>query len=71
MLFVIGAYATVIGAAVYCLGVGFFWVFAGFVIIPYLFVIFDIDGDKYLLKTMFLAGFGKIHVPAFKNYLCA
>jgi hypothetical protein len=64
----VGANAAVVRAAVHRFGMGFARVFAGLVVIAYLFVILYIGGDKHFLKTMFLTGFGKVHIAAFKNY---
>ena len=71
MLFVVGANAAVIGAAIYRFRMGFPGVFAGFVVVPDLLVVFDIDSDKYLLEAVFLTGLGQIDVVIFKNDLGA
>jgi hypothetical protein len=71
MLLMVRADTTVIRAAIYRLRMRLPGIFAGFIIIPYLFVIFDIDGDQDLLKTMFLTDLGKIYIPILKNDLGA
>lgn len=71
MLLVVGADTAVVWTPIYRLGMRFFGIFAGFVVVSYLLVIFDIDGDKHFLKTMLLTGFGKIYIAILKNDLGA
>jgi len=71
VLFVIGADAAVIGAAMDGGGMWFPGVFAGLVVIPDVFVIFDIRGDHHFLKAMFLAGLGEIDLTFFEDDLRA
>jgi hypothetical protein len=71
MLLVVGTYAAVIRATINGLCMRPDRVFAGFIVVPYLFVIFDIDGNKHFLKTMFLTGLGKIYIPILKDDLSA
>jgi hypothetical protein len=71
MLFVIGTDTAIVGAAEDGLGMRLPRIFASLIIIPDLFVIFDIGGDECFLKPMLLTGLGQIDLPLFKNDLCA
>ena len=69
MLFVVGADAAIVGAAVFSLGMRLFGIFGGLVIIPYLFIIGNVIGYQDLLETVSLTGFGDEHVGSLKNDL--
>jgi len=71
MLFMIRADTTIIWAAIDCRCMGFFRIFAGFIIVSDLFVILDVNGNQHFLKTMLLARFGKIDLAMLKNDLGA
>ena len=69
MLFMIGTYTTVIRAAIDSRCMGLSRIFAGFIIVPDLFVILDVDGDQHFLKAMLLAGLGQIDFAILENDL--
>jgi hypothetical protein len=69
MLLMVRAYTTVIWAPIDCLCMGLLGIFTGLIVVSDLFVILDVYGNQYFLKTMFLAGFGKVDIPLLKNDL--
>jgi hypothetical protein len=71
MLLMIRTDTTVIRTAIYRFRMRLPGIFAGFIVISYLFVILDIDSDQHLLKAMLLADLGKIYIPVLKNDLGA
>jgi hypothetical protein len=71
MLLMIGAYTTVIWAAIDGRSVGLSRIFAGFIIVSDLFVILDVNGNQHFLKAMLLAGLGQIDFAVLENDLGA
>jgi hypothetical protein len=59
--------AAIVRAAINGFSVRPAGVFACLIVISYVFVIFNIGGDKHFLKTMFLASLGNIYITPLKN----